>query len=137
MSLPDTDQILEGLSFFDTWEERYKYIIDLGKSLPDFPEALHTPERLVKGCQSNVWLEVDKNGDKLTFTHRRKDVARHAYNLATALRGIDYYGDAPAVPFWAEIWPAARAASPSASMAAAPRQTCSAAMVLRPVRAFT
>lgn len=67
MSLPDTDQILEDLSFFDTWEERYKYIIDLGKSLPDFPEALHTPERLVKGCQSNVWLEVDKNGDKLTF----------------------------------------------------------------------
>lgn len=39
--------------------------------------------------------------DTLTFTHRRKDVARHAYNLATALRGVDYYGDAPAVPFWA------------------------------------
>lgn len=67
MSLPDTDQILEDLSFFDTWEERYKYIIDLGKSLPKFPEALHTPERLVKGCQSNVWLEVDKQDDKLTF----------------------------------------------------------------------
>lgn len=67
MSLPDTDQILEDLSFFDTWEERYKYIIDLGKSLPKFPKALHTPERLVKGCQSNVWLEVDKQDDKLTF----------------------------------------------------------------------
>lgn len=67
MSLPDTDQILDDLSFFDTWEERYKYIIDLGKSLPVFPENLHTTERLVKGCQSNVWLEVDRNELGLTF----------------------------------------------------------------------
>ncbi|MCY7296407.1 SufE family protein [Alteromonas sp. a30] len=67
MSLPNTDQILEDLDFFDSWEERYKYIIDLGKTLPTFPEELHTPERLVKGCQSNVWLEVNKEGDKLSF----------------------------------------------------------------------
>lgn len=67
MSLPNTEQILEDLDFFDSWEERYKYIIDLGKSLPAFPEELHTPERLVKGCQSNVWLEVNQDGDKLSF----------------------------------------------------------------------
>lgn len=67
MSLPNTEQILEDLDFFDSWEERYKYIIDLGKSLPAFPDELHTPERLVKGCQSNVWLEVNQDGDKLSF----------------------------------------------------------------------
>ena len=67
MALPPTEQILEDLSFFDTWEERYKYIIDLGKSLPAFPEHLQTPERLVKGCQSNVWLEVEQNPQQLSF----------------------------------------------------------------------
>lgn len=67
MNLPTTDEILDDLSFFDSWEERYKYIIDLGKALPAFPQELQTPERLVKGCQSNVWLEVDRDGDVLTF----------------------------------------------------------------------
>ena len=67
MSLPTTEEILEDLAFFDSWEERYKYIIDLGKALPAFPEELHTPERLVKGCQSNVWLEVDGSKDKISF----------------------------------------------------------------------
>ena len=67
MSLPGTEEILEDLAFFDSWEERYKYIIDLGKALPAFPEALHTPERLVKGCQSNVWLDVGGDKDKIQF----------------------------------------------------------------------
>lgn len=67
MSLPSTDDILEDLDFFDSWEERYKYIIDLGNSLPSFDPALQTPERLVKGCQSNVWLDVDTVDGKLTF----------------------------------------------------------------------
>jgi cysteine desulfuration protein SufE len=68
MSLPSTDEILEDLDFFDSWEERYKYIIDLGNSLPAFDEVLQTSERLVKGCQSNVWLDVDTLDGKLVFT---------------------------------------------------------------------
>lgn len=67
MSLATTEEILDDLSFFDDWEERYKYIIDLGKELPEMPEALRTSERLVKGCQSNVWIEVDRDGDRLVF----------------------------------------------------------------------
>lgn len=63
-----TDEILDDLGFFDDWEERYKYIIDLGKDLPAMDGSLHTPERLVKGCQSNVWIEVDRNNDKLIFS---------------------------------------------------------------------
>lgn len=62
-----TDDILEDLEFFDDWEDRYKYIIDLGKSLQDMGESLHTPDRLVKGCQSSVWLEVLPEGDHLRF----------------------------------------------------------------------
>lgn len=67
MSLPSTEEILEDIAFFDDWEERYKYIIDLGKSLAAMPEALHTPERMVKGCQSNVWIEVESEGGRLRF----------------------------------------------------------------------
>lgn len=67
MSLPTTETILDDLAFFDSWEERYKYIIDLGKELPPFPQELQTPERLVKGCQSNVWLEIDGDREKLSF----------------------------------------------------------------------
>ncbi|MBE1300737.1 MAG: SufE family protein [Alteromonadaceae bacterium] len=67
MTLPTTEEILDDLGFFDSWEERYKYIIDLGKALPAFPDELHTPERLVKGCQSNVWLEVAGNNQRLEF----------------------------------------------------------------------
>jgi cysteine desulfuration protein SufE len=67
MSLPTTETILDDLAFFDSWEERYKYIIDLSKELPPFPEELQTPERLVKGCQSNVWLEIQGERDRLSF----------------------------------------------------------------------
>ena len=51
-----SDDIVDNLSFFDSWEDRYKYIIDLGKSLPALPDALKTEDRFVRGCQSQVWL---------------------------------------------------------------------------------
>lgn len=53
------DDVVDMISFFDDWEDRYKYIIDLGKELPGLPEAMHTEERIVRGCQSQVWLEVE------------------------------------------------------------------------------
>ena len=58
MALSNTDEILDDLAFFDDWEERYKYIIDLGKELEPMQQSLKTDEKLVKGCQSNVWLDV-------------------------------------------------------------------------------
>ncbi|REG82237.1 SufE family protein [Marinomonas pollencensis] len=72
MSLPSTEEIVDDLLFFDDWEDKYKYIIDLGKSLPVFDDAWRTPERLVKGCQSNVWIQPgseqdDAKGEVLTF----------------------------------------------------------------------
>ena len=67
MNLPSTDEILEDLAFFDSWEERYKYIIDLGNTLPTLAPELQTQERLVKGCQSNVWLDVDIQDGNLVF----------------------------------------------------------------------
>ncbi|MEO9273516.1 SufE family protein [Marinomonas sp. 5E14-1] len=63
MSLPSTEDIVDDLLFFDDWEDKYKYIIDLGKSLPAFDEDWRTPERLVKGCQSSVWIQPGTEQD--------------------------------------------------------------------------
>ncbi|MCZ2723122.1 SufE family protein [Marinomonas sp. 15G1-11] len=67
MSLPTKEEIIEDLEFFDDWEDRYKYIIDLGKMLTPFDPSLRTNERLVRGCQSNVWIDFDKEGESLLF----------------------------------------------------------------------
>lgn len=61
------DDIIDSLGFFDNWEDRYKYIIDLGKELPPLPESLHTDEFLVRGCQSQVWLVDEWRDGKLYF----------------------------------------------------------------------
>jgi len=48
--------ILDAFEFLDDWEERYSYIIDLGKSLPAFPESEKIEQNIIHGCQSQVWL---------------------------------------------------------------------------------
>jgi len=50
------EDIVDTLSFFDNWEERYKYIIDLGKELPPLADEHKTEANFVRGCQSQVWL---------------------------------------------------------------------------------
>jgi cysteine desulfuration protein SufE len=60
-----SDDILDTLGFFDSWEDRYKYIIDLGKDLPPMPAELHTQDRLVRGCQSMVWIDTRMQDGRL------------------------------------------------------------------------
>ena len=62
-----SDDILDTLSFFDSWEERYKYIIDLGKELPEMDPAKKDEAHLVRGCQSQVWIEAERHDGKLYF----------------------------------------------------------------------
>ncbi len=52
--------IAEEFSFFGDWTERYQYLIDLGRKLPPFPDALKTEEHKVQGCQSQVWLVAER-----------------------------------------------------------------------------
>lgn len=59
------EDILDTLGFFDTWEDRYKYIIDMGKELPPMAAELHTQERLVRGCQSQVWIDTTSRDGRL------------------------------------------------------------------------
>lgn len=61
------DDIVDTLEFFDSWEDRYQYIIDLGKDLPPLPEKYKVDDNLVRGCQSQVWLVHRQDDGKLYF----------------------------------------------------------------------
>lgn len=52
------EEIRDSFAFFDDWEDKYRFIIDLGKSLPPLPEAARREEHLVRGCQSQVWADA-------------------------------------------------------------------------------
>ncbi|WP_165214348.1 SufE family protein [Affinirhizobium pseudoryzae] len=56
------DQIIDDFAFLDDWEDRYRYVIELGKALPDLPEDKRTADNKVNGCASQVWL-VSHRGD--------------------------------------------------------------------------
>lgn len=62
-----SDDILETLDFFDGWEDRYRYIIDLGKQLPAMAEEKRTDDALIKGCQSQVWIHHQQQGEQFLF----------------------------------------------------------------------
>lgn len=54
--MADLATIVETFDLLDDWEERYRYLIDLGRDLPAFPESERKDERLVPGCMSRVWM---------------------------------------------------------------------------------
>jgi cysteine desulfuration protein SufE len=62
------DEIIDEFSMFEDWEERYQYMIDLGKTLPIIDEQFKTESNLIKGCQSKVWLHSEMKNDKVVFT---------------------------------------------------------------------
>lgn len=62
------DEIVDEFSMFDDWDERYQYVIDLGKSLPLINEQYKTDENIIKGCQSKVWLHGEEEDGKVIFT---------------------------------------------------------------------
>jgi cysteine desulfuration protein SufE len=68
-SIKDIQQdIIDEFDMFDEWMEKYEHIIDLGKSLPLIEEAHKTEDNLIKGCQSRVWLNANKQEDKVMYT---------------------------------------------------------------------
>jgi cysteine desulfuration protein SufE len=56
---PTTDELLETFEDIQEWDERYDYIIDLGRELPELPAELQTKENIVDGCMSTVWLATE------------------------------------------------------------------------------
>lgn len=63
------EELIEEFSMFDDWMERYEYMIELGKSLPLIDPELKSDDKLIKGCQSRVWLNAAMNDEnKVVFT---------------------------------------------------------------------
>jgi len=62
------DEIIEEFSIFDDWMDKYNYLIELSKDLPEIDPKYKTNEYLIEGCQSKVWLYAEMDGDKVKFT---------------------------------------------------------------------
>lgn len=61
------NEIVEEFSLFDEWDEKYEYIIDLGKKLPPLEDQYKKDENRVRGCQSTVWLVADYKDGKIFY----------------------------------------------------------------------
>ena len=68
-SLQEAKQsIVDDFAMYDEWLDKYEYLIELGKNLGDFPDEKKTEDRLIKGCQSRVWLDCEVKDGRLFFT---------------------------------------------------------------------
>jgi cysteine desulfuration protein SufE len=61
------DELVEDFQFFDDWMDRYQYLIDMGRKLPEFPDSDRTDENKIRGCQSQVWFVASKDDGRLIF----------------------------------------------------------------------
>ena len=61
------DQIIDEFNFFKDWSEKYQYLIDLGKNLPEFNDSNKIDSNLIKGCQSKVWLNSSFDNNVVIF----------------------------------------------------------------------
>ena len=61
------DELVEEFQFFDNWMDRYQYLIDMGRRLPEFPEADRVDANKIRGCQSQVWFVAEQNDGRLEF----------------------------------------------------------------------
>jgi len=62
------EEVIDEFLLFDDWMQKYEYMIDLGKSLPLINENNKTDDRLIKGCQSKVWLDAQLKNGKINYT---------------------------------------------------------------------
>ncbi|MBE6215654.1 MAG: SufE family protein [Bacteroidales bacterium] len=68
MKLTDAENaIIEEFSMYEEWLDKYEYLIELGKALKDYPEDAKTDDRLIKGCQSRVWLDYRVEEGRIFF----------------------------------------------------------------------
>lgn len=62
-ALPDKDKLLRNFTRCANWEEKYLYIIELGQRLPALSDEAHTPDNLIQGCQSQVWIVMTRHAE--------------------------------------------------------------------------
>ena len=59
------NEIVESFSMYDEWLDKYEYLIELGKNLEPYPDSAKTDDKLIKGCQSRVWLDYNTENGRL------------------------------------------------------------------------
>jgi len=85
-------EIIEEFEFFENWNERYEYIVELGETLPSFDEKYRVSENMIGGCQSQAWLHAElKNGNVLFFADGDSILAKGIISLL-----LRVYSDQPA-----------------------------------------
>jgi cysteine desulfuration protein SufE len=62
------NELIDEFALFDDWMDKYQHLIELGKSLPLIAQAAKTDDKLIKGCQSKVWLNAQMVNDAIVFT---------------------------------------------------------------------
>ena len=62
------EEIIDEFALFDDWMQKYEHIIELGKDLPLIDEQFKTEDHIIKGCQSQVWLQAENNDGNINFT---------------------------------------------------------------------
>lgn len=68
MTLAEAENsVIEEFSMYEEWLDKYEYLIELGKSLKDYPEQSKTDDKLIKGCQSRVWIDYKLENGRLFF----------------------------------------------------------------------
>ena len=95
--LTDPDSIRSDFSFLDDWEDRYRYVLDLGRTLEPLSEAGHNEANKVRGCVSQVWLELGKSVNEAgePVLHYRGDSDSHLVRGLLAI-ALALYSDQPA-----------------------------------------
>lgn len=86
------DQIIDDFAYLDDWEDRYRYVIELGKALPDLPDALKTEANKVRGCASQVWLVVEPETGANPVLHLKGDSDAHIVRGLVAIVLAAYDG---------------------------------------------
>ena len=91
------DEIIENFEFLDDWDDRYRYLIELGRELAPLPEAAHNDENKVRGCASQVWLqtEVERGPDGVPVLHFLGDSDAHIVRGLVALT-LAFFNGRPA-----------------------------------------
>ncbi|MEO0636570.1 MAG: SufE family protein [Pseudomonadota bacterium] len=77
MATPPIEDIIENFEFLDEWDDRYRYVIELGKILEPLPEEAHNTENKVEGCVSQVWLTCEEDASGNQKLHFKGDSDAH------------------------------------------------------------
>ena len=91
--MPSFDDIRSDFEFLDDWDDRYKYLIDLGRGLAPYPEAQRDDGHKVRGCASQVWLHASQEGGRIAL---EGDSDAHIVKGLVALLIALYSGKSPA-----------------------------------------